>query len=52
MVGALTAVGVWWFTGQRPWLFVAAGAFLGSLLLACTPLLLLALSKLIWERRT
>jgi hypothetical protein len=51
LIGAFAGVGVWWFTGRRPWLFVAAGAFLASLLIACTPLLLLALSKLFWERR-
>jgi len=51
IVGAAIAFVLWLSTGSILWKFVAAGAFLAGALAACAPLLLLAFSKLFWEKR-
>jgi hypothetical protein len=51
IVGAAVALVLWLSTGSRLWALVAAGAFLVGALAACAPLLLLVLSKLLWEKR-
>jgi hypothetical protein len=51
MAAACVAFAFWLSSGQDAWRLVATGAYLLAALTACTPLLLLAVSRLFCEAR-